>query len=44
MTVTAEQALQAIETAFVSFVTGETERDQYDRAVEAALRGWRGVA
>ena len=43
MSVTAEQALKAIEDALLTYVMLECDRDQYDRAVEAALRAWRGT-
>lgn len=43
MSVTAAQALKAIEDAFLSYMAGDTNRGQYDRAVEYALRAWRGI-
>jgi hypothetical protein len=39
---TPEQHLKAIEDAFLAYFAGDTEVTQFVRAVEAALRAWRG--
>lgn len=43
MIATDAQTLKAIEDAFMAYYCGDYDRSQYDHAVEAALRAWRGM-
>lgn len=41
---TDSEYLKAIEQAFIDYRAGDIDQAHYDRAVEAALRAWRGYA